>query len=196
MKKIVMTIVLLNMLGMKSIAESGAGHPPLDTVPEVDLNLYIGKWYEIASIPQSFQKKCVKNASAVYSFAEDNLVKVVNSCVKENGKSKVAEGRAKIVDTVTNSKLKVTFVKLLGWVFSFGGDYWITELAEDYSYAIVGHPSREYAWVLSRTPALPLEELELIYASLVRQGYDPCAVITSIQDGGFAERRPLCELFN
>lgn len=166
----------------------------LPVVSSVDLNQYLGKWYEIAAIPQSFQKNCVSNTTAEYSNAENELIKVINSCDKADGNREVAEGRAKVVDSATNAKLKVTFVHFLGWIFSFGGDYWIIDLAPDYSYAVVGHPDRTYAWILSRTPAMTSESLKTIEAKIKSLGYDTCQILTSVQSGGLQERVPLCQL--
>lgn len=168
----------------------------VQTAKYVDLNKYIGLWYEVASIPQSFQKQCVSNTTAEYSFGGDGLIVVNNTCQTKTGERTGAEGRAKVVDANTNAKLKVTFVKLLDWIFAFGGNYWILDVASDYSYALVGDPSRDYAWILSRTPSI--EEGIVAGAEKIfrEQGYDTCKILTSVQDGGFAKRRPLCEIVN
>lgn len=164
------------------------------TVPFVDLTRYVGLWYEIAAIPQSFQKQCVSKVTAEYTPVEDGLIKVVNSCREENGAVSQAEGRAKIVDPQTNAKLKVTFVKLVDWVFTFGGDYWVIDLAPDYSYAVVGHPTRDYGWILSRTPSMSMDTLREIETRLRAQGYDSCRLLTTLQDNGLHEKKPLCEI--
>lgn len=166
----------------------------VSTVESVDLSKYIGQWYEVASIPQSFQKQCVGNTTAQYSFAEKGRIKVLNSCDTKDGERSVSEGRAKIEDENSNAKLKVTFVKLLDWIFSFGGNYWILEIGPNYSYAIVGDPSREYAWILARTPSLDLQTLAGIEQRLrVQQQYDTSKILTSIQSKGFQKRIPLSE---
>ncbi len=168
--------------------------PPVQTVDYVDLDRYLGTWYEVASIPQSFQKKCVKNSQAVYSRVTDTRIKVVNSCRTKSGKTDVATGRAKVVDRDTNAKLRVTFVKLLYWVFAFGGNYWVIDLAPDYSYAVVGDPKREYAWILSRSRGISPESLATAVESLKANGYDTCKLLTTVQDGGFQQRKPVCEV--
>lgn len=170
-----------------------AARSEIPTAHYVDLNRYIGKWYEIASIPQSFQKQCVKNTTAEYSFAEDDLIKVLNSCETKTGDRSVAEGRAKVVDQATNSKLKVTFVKLIKWVFAFGGNYWILDVSEDYSYALIGDPTLEYAWILARTPAVEKTKLVAIESKYKALGYDTCKILMSIQNEGAQSRQPLCE---
>lgn len=165
-------------------------------VPSVDLTRYLGQWYQIAAIPQSFQKKCVARVKADYSTAEDGMIKVLNSCEQADGSRSTAEGRAKVEDTQTNAKLKVTFVKIINWIFTFGGDYWVIDLAADYHYAVVGHPTRDYGWILSRTQSLDMNELQEIEVRLKAQGYDSCKFITTIQDGGFTVAKPLCEALN
>lgn len=164
------------------------------TVPSVDLNKYIGKWYEVASIPQSFQKQCVANTTAEYSFAEKGRIKVDNSCETASGERDGSEGRAQVEDKATNSKLKVTFVKLFDWVFAFGGNYWIIDLADDYSYALIGDPSAKYAWILSRTPNVTDEFLIRAEKKFKSQGYNTCEILTSVQTGGIDRRIPLCDL--
>ncbi len=176
--------------------------PELKTVAHVDLEQYIGKWYEIATIPRNFEKVCAGRATAEYNILPNGSVRVLNSCDKANGKRKVAEGRALVTDSNSNAKLKVSFLHFANrWFFSLlglkvSGDYWIVELGPDYSYSIVGHPSRGYAWILSRTPALDTATLKHIDGVLRSQGYDTCKLMTTIQDGGLSERKRLCDVVN
>lgn len=167
----------------------------VQTVPNVDLQRYLGDWYEIASIPQSFQKQCVGNTRAEYSEAENSSIKVLNSCATKDGDVSSAEGRARVVDTTSNAKLRVTFVKLLGqWVYLFGGDYWVIDLQPDYEYAVVGHPDLTYGWILSRTPSLDHDVLVKIGGNLAKNGYDLCEFNMTRQDGGFnGDSTRLCD---
>ena len=142
------------------------------TVDSVDLKKYVGVWYEIAKIPNSFQKKCACNTTATYTVRDDGRIDVLNRCSKSDGTADEAKGIAKIVDTVTNSKLEVSFVRLFG-IQLFWGDYWIIGLNKDYRYAIVGTPSRKYGWILSRSPALSQEDQNRIFEILEKQGYNP-----------------------
>lgn len=137
---------------------------PLQTVQKVDVERYMGKWYEIASFPQSFQKGCSCTV-AEYSLNEDGTVKVDNSC-NVAGKKKQSIGKAKVVDKQSNAKLKVTFF------WPFWGKYWIIDLAEDYSYAVVGHPNRKYLWILSRTPQMDKQQYDEIVARAKAKGFD------------------------
>jgi apolipoprotein D and lipocalin family protein len=164
------------------------------TVSFVDLTKFLGTWYEVANIPQSFQKKCIKNTTANYSLKNHRKIKVINSCLEADGSVKQATGQARIVDTNSNAKLKVSFAKILGIFLPFSGDYWIIDLATDYSYALIGHPSQKYAWILTRSPAVSKETLIRADTVLKSNGYDTCLLLTSIQDGGFNKRLKLCDV--
>jgi apolipoprotein D and lipocalin family protein len=138
--------------------------PELKTVSHVDVNRYLGTWYEIASFPQRFQKNCVYTR-ATYSLREDGKIKVANQCRDKtpDGKLREAQGKAWVVDPHTNAKLKVQFF----WPFS--GDYWIIDLGPDYEYAVIGHPERTYLWILSRTPQMDEKTYQAILDRLVSQ---------------------------
>ncbi len=141
--------------------------PPLQTVPRVELPRYLGTWYEIAAFPQRFEKGCTAS-TATYALRPDGDIEVVNRCRLGalDGKEKVARGRARVVDHESNARLEVTFF------WPFHGAYWIIDLAEDYSYAVVGHPSRDDLWILSRTPTLPDATYAAILERLRAQGYE------------------------
>jgi apolipoprotein D and lipocalin family protein len=140
---------------------------PLKTVQKVDLERYMGQWYEIASFPQRFQKGCVAS-SAMYSLRQDGKVDVFNQCRNEtlDGKLRSAKGKAWVVDKQSRAKLKVRFF----WPFS--GDYWIIDLGPNYEYAVVGHPNRNYLWILSRKPQMNDETYNSILQRLKEQQYD------------------------
>jgi apolipoprotein D and lipocalin family protein len=187
MKKFVVTLSLF--FGFSSFAAAP------ETVASVDINRYLGTWYEIAAIPQFFQRKCVSDTKAEYEMArESELVRVINSCKTESGEIAVAEGRAKVIDKNTNAKLQVTFMKIFDWVFIPGGHYWILDLAPDYSYAIVGHPRLRYGWILSRTPNMENDTLLTLEKKIRALGYDSCKFKTTVQTGGLGESKTLCQL--
>lgn len=190
-------VSLLMLVGCTSMSQVRQTLGEVKTVDFVDLNKYLGQWYEVASIPQFFQKACVANTTAVYSIdKEDGLIVVMNSCGTEDGSRKIAEGRAKVEDTKTNSKLKVTFVKLFDWIFSFGGNYWVLDVDSGYNVALVGDPTRDYAWILSRTPSMTAAQWIDAEKTYKAQGYDTCKILTSVQAGGLLKRTPLCEFVN
>lgn len=147
---------------------------PLEVVPSVDLPRYMGTWHEIARLPNWFQKKCTGETTATYSLLDNGDIKVVNRCRSENGEFREAEGRAKRADKHgPNTKLKVRFappvLSLLPFVW---GNYWIIDLAEDYSYVAVGEPGRKYLWILARTPDMDETVLQGVLERVQAQGYD------------------------
>jgi len=146
--------------------------PQLVTVKQVELKKYVGLWYEIAKISNSFQDQCAYGTTAEYRINEDGDIIVTNSCYEEDGQPDVAEGLAKVVDKKTNSKLEVSFVSFFG-IRPFWGDYWIIGLDENYQWAVIGTPSRKYGWILSRTPSLPDDTIEKIFSILKLQYYNP-----------------------
>lgn len=185
---------LLILLGGFAFAGFASAAKELPVVDHVDLTRYQGKWYEIGSIPQSFQKQCVGRTTAEYEIlADTGEVKVLNSCATKDGSRSSSEGRAKVVDTETNAKLKVTFAKVGGrWVYLFGGKYWIIKLDPNYQYVVVGHPTRDYGWILSRNPAMPIEKVRELAMFLKSEGYDICRFYTTPQPGGFREKNSFC----
>lgn len=185
----IINLLFSTLLGMTATSNS------VQTVDSVDLTKYQGQWFEIAAIPQSFQKKCAKNTNATYTAEKSTgYIAVKNVCTEADGTVKIADGRARVEDTKTNSKLKVTFVKLGGWIFAFGGDYWILDLEKNYQWVVVGNPSTEYAWILSRQPTMSLADLKIANSTLKKNGYDTCTLLTSIQDGGRQKRERLCDV--
>ncbi|MEW5741326.1 MAG: lipocalin family protein [Myxococcota bacterium] len=137
-----------------------------ETAP-LDLERYLGTWYEIARFDSFFQRGCWAS-SANYSKRDDGELRVINLCHEDSpkGKLKRAEGKAWVVDPKEPGKLAVQFL----WPFS--GPYWVLEVAPDYSWALVGHPKKSSCWVMSRTPKMD----EALYAQLVKKlearGYD------------------------
>ena len=156
----------LLVLPVQAVADEDEA--PLSTVSAVDLNRYVGKWYEIASYPAWFQKGCT-GSTADYSRLPDGRIRVVNRCFKKSldGPLKESKGKAEVVDPQTNARLKVTFF----WPFK--GDYWIIDLDDDYQWAVVGVPSRKYLWILSRTPRLDGSVYDGILRRVIEKGYDP-----------------------
>lgn len=171
--------VLLAALTVVACAETTTarrGLPALETVSHVDLARYLGTWYEIASFPQRFQRGCT-NTTATYSLRADGDIDVLNRCRKgsSDGPLDTARGRARVVDRGSNARLEVSFFR------PFWGDYWIIDLAPDYSHAVVGHPSRDYLWILSRTPTMRPDTYAAIIARLEKAGYETTRLVRSVQ---------------
>lgn len=128
---------------------------PVRTVTKVDLDRYAGEWVEIARFPNRFQKKCAGDVRATYARRQDGRIDVINRCRSADGAVTEARGVARIEDAESRAKLKVRFAPAaLSWLPLVWGDYWIIGLADDYSWATVGSPDREYLWILARSPAL------------------------------------------
>lgn len=140
------------------------------SVPEpaksVDLRRYLGVWFEIARYDQRFERSCAGDITATYSLRSDGSVNVINRCRRADGSIKEARGRAKIVDTVTNAKLKVSFFG------PFYGDYWVLDRDDDYRWAIIGEPSGRYLWILARDADLGPEAVKQLVDRAKKLGYD------------------------
>lgn len=143
---------------------------PVTPVAAVDLERYGGAWYEIARVPNRFQRQCARHSVAVYSLRSDGQLSVRNQCLRRNGKVVQATGLARVVDPVSRARLRVSLVSLLGWR-PFWGDYWIIGLDDHYRWAVVGSPDRRYGWVLARTAALDDADLASVREVLERNGY-------------------------
>lgn len=150
--------------------------PPLQTVAHVDLSRYLGTWYEIANFPQSFQRGCTAT-TATYTLRTDGDIDVLNRCrkVSVDGEEKSALGRARVVDRATNAKLEVSFFR------PFWGDYWIIDLSDDYSYAVVGHPGRDYLWILARAPTMAEATYQTLVTRLQAQGCETSRLVRTLQ---------------
>jgi apolipoprotein D and lipocalin family protein len=126
----------------------------VQTVRSVDLDRYVGDWFEIARFPNRFQQKCVGDVKARYAKRADGKIDVANTCRTTDGTSEAA-GVARVVDTSSFARLQVRFAPAaLSFLPFVWGDYWILGLGPDYSWAVVGTPDRKYLWILSRTARL------------------------------------------
>jgi apolipoprotein D and lipocalin family protein len=151
-----------------TLAACQTTHPPLEVVDEVDLDRYVGRWYEIASFPQHFQRGCVAT-TANYTRMEDGRIRVENECRDDSfdGELRRAEGVAWVAGSNgSQAKLKVQFF------WPFRGAYWIIELDPEYRYAVIGHPSRNYLWILSRSRTMDPALYERLLARIEEHGYD------------------------
>lgn len=173
---------LILIVFLCTIQSSFAGRrAPLETVKHVDINKYLGTWYEVAAFPQKFQKGCTAT-KAEYSLRGDGDIKVLNSCNlgSPEGKLKVAEGRAWVKDKKTNAKLKVQFFLRNFRFFLFSGNYWILDLDENYESVLVGDKSRKYLWILSRDPKLDEERYEELVQKAKSLKFDTTKLVKTI----------------
>lgn len=152
---------------------TNAEHDLLEVVSHVELQSYLGKWYEIAHLPFRFEEGCT-DITATYSLSKDGKgVNVLNECLR-NGTLKQAKGKAKVVDKSTGAKLKVTFF----WPFS--ANYWIIDLGRDYDFALVGTPDRKYLWILSRTRQMDDTRFAQLVERAKAKGFDVESLIKTV----------------
>jgi len=165
-------LTVLLLVGAAACHGQQPERAPLATAQQVDLDRYLGRWYEIAKIPNRFQRQCISDTTANYARNADGTIAVVNRCRIRKGQFDEARAIAHVVDPRSNAKLKVSFFSLLGWR-PVWGDYWVLALGPDYAYAVVGEPDRHYGWILARTPSLPIATRDAINQQLQTLGYLP-----------------------
>jgi apolipoprotein D and lipocalin family protein len=152
---------------------TSASQPAVVSIASLDVPRYMGTWYEIAKYPNIFQRRCARNTRAQYSPQADGTVQVLNRCVTDSGEEINALGLAKQIGPATSPKLKVRFAPAwLSWLPQVWGDYWVIDLDDDYQLAAVSEPSREYLWVLSRTPRVDANTYNALLKRLSAQGFD------------------------
>ncbi len=169
-RKIKIILVLFLFSASCFVGNGNAQKMDKSTIKELDLEKYLGTWYEIARYDHRFERG-LQGVTATYSLREDGKIKVLNKGYKESldGKLDVAEGKAKLTDET--GKLKVSFF----WIFY--ADYYILELDKDYQWALVGSKSDNYLWILSRTPKLSQEVKKHIINKVEERGYDTSKLI-------------------
>lgn len=165
------------LLAAAACATPQPARAPLTTVSDIDLDRYLGKWYEIASLPNWFQRGCV-DTTATYSRIDASTISVVNECRagSQSGKLRRVEGTAwPAGDGGDPAKLKVQFF------WPIRGDYWVIALDDRYRWAIVGHPQRNYLWILSREPVLESTLYRQLLRRAAEQGFDVSQVQRTAQ---------------
>jgi apolipoprotein D and lipocalin family protein len=164
-------IAWLTMLAALAPAAGGCNaDPPLEVAPSVDLGRFQGKWYEIASLPRTTQTDCY-GTTAFYTQASDGSFQFVHQCNvgSTTGPLKTATMIATVPDPTVPAKLALE-------VSGFSGDYWILEVGSNYEYAVVGHPSRSYLWILSRTPSLDADTMQGILDRAQHNQFDTASL--------------------
>ena len=181
MKRLI-TISFTIILATLSFFAQSSKNAQVRTVPSVDLNKYSGTWYEIAKYPNRFQKDCVGNTTATYTLKGEGKLEVLNRCLEKDGTVKSAKAAGKVSDKGTNAKLKVRFAPAFTSFLPFvWANYWIIDLADDYSHAVVGTPDRDYFWILSRRPEIDDATYQAILRRAEAQGFVPARVVKTPQ---------------
>jgi apolipoprotein D and lipocalin family protein len=166
--------IVAGFLGVFALAAlafvGGTISPEPSTVPAVDLNQYAGTWYAIAHIPTRFESQCAAGTTATYTLLDNGKIRVENTCYTSSGTLQSVIGRAWVPNAAQPGRIKVSFVRFFSlWLFP--GDYWILYIDSDYTTALVGHPRRQFGWILSRTPTLSDTVLDQLFARFEQAGY-------------------------
>ncbi|MEE0948028.1 MAG: lipocalin family protein [Bacteroidales bacterium] len=162
---LLLSVFLIGTVGISCQTNKNNKTMNTTTVSNLDVNRFMGSWYEIARYEHSFEKG-MTHVKANYSLLPDGTIRVLNSGMK-NGKKKEIEGKArKKKDSNSNSKLEVSFFL---WFYS---DYFVFELDDNYQYAVIGSSSDKYLWILSRTPQLPQSTINDLLVKIKKRGYD------------------------
>ena len=171
------TFCLISLLLVNSNCQTKKTMIDKTTVTNLDLNRYLGTWYEIARFPHSFEKDLV-GVTATYSLMNDGKIKVLNQGYKNtlDGKLSIAEGKAKIPDPGKPAQLKVSFF----WFFY--AEYNILELdAQNYQWVLIGSSSDKYLWILSRTPQMDSTIYTMLVEKAKVRGYNTDKLIMVLQ---------------
>lgn len=167
-----LVLVLLFGVGGRHERSAMQADSPPPTVAAVDLDRYAGRWFEIARFPNRFQRQCAGDVTATYTVRPDDRIEVVNRCRRADGTVTEATGVARSVSPGSNARLEVRFAPAwLSFLPFVWGDYWVIDLSDDYTTAVVGSPDRGYLWLLARTPAVTEPVYQRLVAAADRAGY-------------------------
>lgn len=176
-------LVILGSAAAAIVLTTATAAPPVQSVTQVDVQRYAGMWYEVARAPNSFQAKCEADVTATYRPLPDGSIKVINRCRQSDDQWAVSVGKAQPPKgDSSGAKLKVSFLpNWLQWVPGTKADYWVVLLDPEYRFAVVSEPSREYVWILSRTPTMEPRTYDQIVERLREQGYPVDTLIPTAQ---------------
>jgi apolipoprotein D and lipocalin family protein len=174
---IFIAVLLLSGALLLCCLETPAQNATVTAVPAVDLKRYSGTWYEIARMPNNFQKHCVGNTTAIFSTKRnDGEMEVLKRCLVKNGKVEQLRGETRVLNASSSAKMKVSFPK-------FSSDsYWIIDLEPNYQYAVVGSPDRKNLWILSRQPQMDDATYQQILRRIEQMGFQPNRLIKTPQN--------------
>lgn len=152
-------------------------------VAQLDLDRYLGTWFEICRLPLKYEDAKARDITATYSLNANGTVRVENRCIDEDGKPDRSIGEAEAVDA-SKAKLKVSFLpEYLRWIPFTKGDYWVLAITPDYEMALVGTPDREHLWVISRSPQVSQASVQGLLDTATAMGFDLSKLIWTEQSG-------------
>ena len=150
-----------------------AAESQVKSISEFEVSRYMGTWYEIAKLPNWFQRKCVQGTQAQYKILGSTQIEVNNKCITSSGGEIQATGLARPNGSGRPAQLEVRFApEWTAWLPMVWGAYWVLDLDADYQLAAVGDPSRSYLWILSRTPVVSAERYDAVLKRLKLMGFD------------------------
>ena len=180
-KLLLASIGLVSTLADKLL---GLNKRDVSTVENIDLTRYAGRWYEIARLPNFFEKADMRDITADYELLPSGEVSVHNSSRRGDGRETEVFGVARVTDE-SNAKLKVAFAPKFLRVLPFvWGDYWILSIDSQYQWALVGEPGRKFFWILSRQPFMPEDQYEALCEKALEKGFDISKLIRPEQSDG------------
>lgn len=151
---------------------------PLRAVPSLDMQRYAGTWHELARLPVEFEQDCVRAITATYTVRPDGRLDVRNECTRADGRREVADGVARPGERPGEFEVRFAPAWLAPLPFVWA-DYWVIAIDEQYRWAIVGEPDREYLWILSRQPQVDERTLEDLKGRARMLGYELDALIVN-----------------
>lgn len=151
-------------------------------VAQVDVDRYMGQWYEIARLPNHLERDCARDVVSVYERRSESAIRVTYECRHADGEAQHTRGVARIRDMASHAKLELRFAPLaLAWWPFVWDDWWILEIAPDNSHMMLGDPSRQTLWIFARRPALDNAVYENLVAQAAAQGYDTRRLVRTPQ---------------
>lgn len=191
-------VAVLTGLGLLA-GTSAANAAPLKPVPSLDVQRYLGTWWQLATVPSFFGIRCARDTNATYTLINKTTIGVNNKCTSPFGQIDGVKGKATVVDTTTNAQLSVRFPFTPNSIDPGGRPNYIVAWLQEgrtptapYRYAIVGDPTRSSGFLLSRDKVVPTSELRRLRGEIERVGYNSCTFLISPTTGGRSDYSPLC----
>jgi len=167
-------------LALATPAAGDLGDPA--TIAHADVDRFMGRWYEIARMPNRRESNCVRDVVATYERRNASAIRIVNVCRTADGELERVQGVARIRDGDSKAKLELRYAPLaLAWLPFLWDDWWILEAAPEYTYMMTGDPSRRSLWIYARTPALDEATYGTLIAHAAAQGYDTSRLVRTPQ---------------
>lgn len=156
---------------------------PVKSIENLDLQRYMGPWFEVAKFPNWFQRKCQRNTQAIYKLQSAQQIEVLNKCTTDTNEVIQAIGTARPNGSGLPAQLEVRFApSWMSWLPFTWGAYWVLDLDKDYQLAAVGDPSKNYLWILSRTPHVSEEAYAALIKRMAVMGFDITKLEKTLQN--------------